>query len=194
MKRAEENGTSSSKKNFTSLPYDGYETTNLVLGGGIPKTQPKSLASKYANLMKDTKSTLRTIEPNYTTVSPGRRSPLKKTPKSPSPLNKSKTSVSLNAKGMIISLKQTPTKEDRIFEDDNVPDYTVDNDDKYTLEGISGMVIMDRVHNDQEIKKGESATSGQGSDNSDQRSSENSDNEKEQTLNLNQSQKMTLDI
>jgi hypothetical protein len=154
MKRAEENGTSSSKKNFTSLPYDGYETTNLILGGGIPKTQPKSLASKYANLMKDTKTTLRTIEPNYTTQSPGRKSPPKKKQQSPSPLNKSKTSVSLNSKGMIISLKQTPTKEDGIFEDDKVPEFTVDNEDKYTLEGISGMVIMDRVQDDQEIKKG----------------------------------------
>lgn len=55
MKRAEE--SSSSKKNFATLPYDNYESTNLIVGGGIPcKTQPKSLASKYANLMKDTKS------------------------------------------------------------------------------------------------------------------------------------------
>lgn len=35
MKRAEEHGTSSSKKNFTTLPYDGYESTNLILGGNI---------------------------------------------------------------------------------------------------------------------------------------------------------------
>jgi hypothetical protein len=36
MKRAEENGSNSSKKNFTTLPYDGYESTNLILGGNLP--------------------------------------------------------------------------------------------------------------------------------------------------------------
>ena len=35
MKRAEDQGTSSSKKNFATLPYDEYESTNLILGGKI---------------------------------------------------------------------------------------------------------------------------------------------------------------
>lgn len=84
MKRAEENASSSSNKAFNTLPYDGYESTNLILGGGIPsKTQPKSLATKYASLMKDTKSsTLRnsgqSSDPNYVTNSPNKKSGSKK--------------------------------------------------------------------------------------------------------------------
>ena len=121
MKRAEENGSNSSKKNFTTLPYDGYESTNLILGGGIPsKTQqPKSLVNKYASLMKDTKSSAMRktgqTDPNnnFVTNSP-KKSPKKKS--SPSPLNKSKTSAQLNSKGMAINLKQTPSKDDdRLF-------------------------------------------------------------------------------
>ena len=119
MKRAEENGSSnSSKKNFTTLPYDGYESTNLIIGGGIPsKTQPKSLANKYASLMKDTKSSaMRNAgqsDPNYVTNSPKKSSKKKN---SPSPLSKSKTSADLGNNGMVINLKQTPSKDDdRIF-------------------------------------------------------------------------------
>jgi hypothetical protein len=97
MKRAEENESNSSKKNFTTLPYDGYETTNLILGGGIPsKNQPKSLVNKYASLMKETKSSAMRksgqSDPSYITNSPKKSS--KK--KSPSPLSKSKTSAQLN--------------------------------------------------------------------------------------------------
>lgn len=33
MKRAEEQGNSSSKKTFATIPYDGYESTNLIIGG-----------------------------------------------------------------------------------------------------------------------------------------------------------------
>jgi hypothetical protein len=117
MKRAEENTSNSSKKNFATIPYDGFETTNLILGGGIPKTQPKSLANKYASLMKETKSSAMRKgvqnDPNYVTNSP-KKSPKKKS--SPSPLAKSKTSVHLNNKGMVINLKQTPSKDDdRLF-------------------------------------------------------------------------------
>lgn len=48
------------------------------------------------------------------------------------------------------------------------------------------MVIMDRVQNDGEIKKGESATSGS--------RSEYSDVQEDQQFMLNQTQKLTLDI
>jgi hypothetical protein len=120
MKRAEENESNSSKKNFATLPYDGYESTNLIIGGGIPsKTQPKSLANKYASLMKDTySSAMRNsgqTDPCYITNSPKKsKSPKKKN--SPSPLSKSKTSAHLNTNGMVINLKQTPSKDDdRLF-------------------------------------------------------------------------------
>ena len=139
------------------------------------KTQPKSLASKHANLMKDTKSSAlrnsayQTLQPEGSPKkSPGRSS--KK--KSGSPLSKSKTSAHLNSKGMIISLKSTPSKDDeRLFQDNNItkvnpynPDsLNTDLKNEYTLEGISGMVIMDRSSDD-EIQKGESATSAKESD------------------------------
>ena len=48
-----------------------------------------------------------------------------------------------------------------------MPEFNNEPEDKYTLEGISGMVIMDRVHDETELKKGESATSGSRSENSD---------------------------
>ena len=50
-----------------------------------------------------------------------------------------------------------------------MPEFSVgEEEESYTLEGISGMVIMDRVKDDgyDEIKKGESATSGSRSENS----------------------------
>ena len=59
---------------------------------------------------------------NYTTNSPGKSS--KRSPKksqSPSPLAKSSTSKQLNSKGMIINLKQTPSKDDDgIFKENNI--------------------------------------------------------------------------
>jgi hypothetical protein len=100
---------------------------------------------------------------------------------------------------MIINLRQTPSKDDdRLFEENNikkvnVPEFLIEDQEgpskpeEYTLEGISGMVIMQSVKDDCDIQKGESATSASRSD--------NSDNEKDpDQFTLNQTQKMTLDI
>ena len=118
--------------------------------------------------MKDTvSSSMRnSTDPNYTTNSPSKSS--KKSSKksqSPSPLSKSKTSVHLNSKGMVINLKQTPSKDDDgIFRENNIKKVNVQEfNADYTLEGISGMVRKEDI----DIKKGESATSGSRSENSD---------------------------
>lgn len=89
---------------------------------------------------------------------------------------------------MIINLKQTPSKDDDgLFKENNIKkvniqEFSVDNEEteSYTLEGISGMVLMDK--DEVNIKKGESATSGSRSENS-----EMSDSEKEQQIMLMQS-------
>ena len=75
--------------------------------------------------MKDTvSSSMRNsveVGANYTTNSPGKSSKKSKKSQSPSPLAKSKTSVHLNSKGMIINLKQTPSKDDDgIFKENNI--------------------------------------------------------------------------
>ena len=85
---------------------------------------------------------------------------------------------------MIINLKQTPSKDDDgIFKENNIKKVNVQEfNADYTLEGISGMVRKEDI----DIRKGESATSGS--------RSENSDFDKDQQLLLNASQKITLDI
>lgn len=79
---------------------------------------------------------------------------------------------------MIINLKQTPSKDDDgLFKENNIKKVNIQEfsveEESYTLEGISGMVLMDK--DEVNIKKGESATSGSRSENSE----EMSDSEKE---------------
>jgi hypothetical protein len=100
--------------------------------------------------MKDTKSSAmrNSVDPSYTTNSPSRSNKKSKKSQSPSPLSKSKTSANLNGKGMIINLKQTPSKDDDgIFKENNIKKVNIQEfqveSENYTLEGISGMVLME---------------------------------------------------